>query len=168
MNNSSITSISPYPNSPGFVPKQTVAVGGVVLASEPIIYNCGRATLKIDVVNRGDRPIQVGSHFHFFEVNRYLEFDRNLAFGKHLNIPATTAVRFEPGDKRSVELVDFGGKRRLIGFAGLTNGYVGSEDFPTYFPVRIKALHRMRLRGFKSSGDNDISVDNSTLNAKYD
>ena len=84
------------PIVPGFTPKQYVGVGGEILSAEPIEYNEGRYTAKIVVHNTGDRPIQVGSHFHFFEVNRYLEFDRAKAFGCHLNIPATTAIRFEP------------------------------------------------------------------------
>ena len=84
------------PIVPGFTPKQHVGVGGEILSAEPIEYNEGRYTAKIVVHNTGDRPIQVGSHFHFFEVNRYLEFDRAKAFGCHLNIPATTAIRFEP------------------------------------------------------------------------
>lgn len=131
--------------------EKSVAVGGVLLAAEPIAYNCGRRTVKIKVRNTGDRPIQVGSHFHFFEVNRYLEFDRAAAFGRHLNIPATTAVRFEPGDEKEVELVDFAGKRRMIGFNALTEGAAGTEDAPVYYPVQTLAMKRARLFGFKSS-----------------
>ena len=124
-------------------------VGGVVLADTPIEYNKGRATVRITVHNTGDRPIQVGSHFHFFEVNRYLEFDRAAAFGCHLNIPATTAVRFEPGDSKEVELVTYGGKRRVWGFNDLTRGYTGTEDDPSYYPARERAIRRMTKRGFK-------------------
>ena len=142
-----------YPNQPGFVPRQPVAVGGEILRSEPIEYNTGRKTAKLTVRNTGDRPIQVGSHFHFFEVNRYLEFDRNAAFGSHLNIPSTTAVRFEPGDQKEVEVVTYSGKRRVIGFNGLVMGYTGDEDTPTYFPARMKALRRARKAGFKSTSD---------------
>ena len=87
-----------YPNEPGFKPAKPVAVGGVILMNAPIEYNTGRKTVQLVVRNTGDRPVQVGSHFHFFEVNRYLEFDRDAAFGCHLNIPATTAIRFELGD----------------------------------------------------------------------
>ena len=126
-------------------------VGGVVLADTPIEYNKGRATVRITVHNTGDRPIQVGSHFHFFEVNRYLEFDRAAAFGCHLNIPATTAVRFEPGDSKEVELVTYGGKRRVWGFNDLTRGYTGTEDDPSYYPARERAIRRMTKRGFKHS-----------------
>lgn len=142
-----------YPNKPGFKPQQAVIVGGEILSSEPIEYNLERRTAKLTVRNTGDRPIQVGSHFHFFEVNRYLEFDRNAAFGCHLNIPSTTAIRFEPGDQKEVEVVTFSGKRRVMGFNGLVMGYTGDEDAPTYFPARIKAVERARRRGFKSTSD---------------
>lgn len=108
-----------YPNTPGFTPKEYVPVGGVILADTPIEYNTGRRTVTLKVRNTGDRPIQVGSHYHFFEVNRYLEFDRPKAYGYHLNIPATTAIRFEPGDEKEVELVTYWGKRRVIGFNNL-------------------------------------------------
>ena len=138
-----------YPNQPGFRPAQPVPVGGVVLRGEPVAYNEGRKTVKLTVRNTGDRPIQVGSHFHFFEVNRYLEFDRDAAFGCHLNIPATTAIRFEPGDQKEVEVVSYAGKRRIIGFNNLVMGYSGDEDVPSYYPARTKAFLRMRQRGFK-------------------
>lgn len=133
---------------------QPVPVGGVILAETPITYNCNRKTVKITVRNTGDRPIQIGSHFHFFEVNRYMEFDRPQAFGMHLNIPATTAIRFEPGEEREVELVAFGGKRRIIGFNNLVMGYAGEEDYPTYYPIRSKAIARMEKRGFKTISNN--------------
>ncbi len=141
-----------YPNKAGFSPSKPVPVGGIILSNDPVEYNTGRKTVTVTVVNRGDRPIQVGSHFHFFEVNRYLEFDRNAAFGCHLNIPATTAVRFEPGDRKQVEVVTFAGKRRVIGFNGLVNGYTGDEDAPTYYPARLKAVRRMHDAGFMCVG----------------
>ena len=90
--------------------------GEYILRSEPIEANVGRETVEIEVANHGDRPIQVGSHMHFFEVNKALVFPRRLAFGKHLNIPAGTAVRFEPGDRKRVTLVAFAGHG---GFSGL-------------------------------------------------
>src|SRR5690349_21544208 len=96
--------------------------GEYLLASDPIELNAGRETKRIDVSNRGDRPIQIGSHFHFFEVNRYLAFDRAAAYGMRLNIAAGTAVRFEPGDTREVELVAIGGTRDVSGLNGLVNG----------------------------------------------
>ncbi len=138
------------PKAEGYTPKTAVAVGGTVLADSPIEYNACRRTVRVTVRNTGDRPIQVGSHFHFFEVNRYLEFDRDAAFGYHLNIPATTAIRFEPGDQKDVELVAYSGKRRVIGFNGLTDGYTGGEDTPSYFPIRMKALAAMEKMGFKN------------------
>lgn len=139
-----------YPNQPGFKPQQVAPVGGVILTDAPIEYNNGRYTTRIVVHNTGDRPIQVGSHFHFFEVNRYLEFDRPAAFGCRLNIPATTAIRFEPGDEKEVEVVVYGGKRRVIGFNDLTNGYTGEEDTPSFYPIRMKALRKCERMGFKT------------------
>ena len=96
--------------------------GEYILANEPVECNVGRATLKVIVVNTGDRPVQVGSHFHFFEVNRQMEFDREKAFGMRLNIPAGTAVRFEPGEEKEVELVEFGGNKTIHGFNNLVDG----------------------------------------------
>ncbi|AOL34738.1 MULTISPECIES: urease subunit beta [Geobacillus] len=92
------------------------------LREEPIVCNRQKSATKLTVVNRGDRPVQVGSHFHFFEVNAFLEFDRQAAYGKHLNIPAGTAVRFEPGDAKQVELVPFSGERRVYGLNNMVNG----------------------------------------------
>ncbi len=137
-----------YPNRPGFKPAQAVAVGGTLLAEGDIEYNTGRRTVTVEVRNSGDRPVQVGSHFHFFEVNRALLFDRAAAFGMHLNIPATTAVRFEAGDSKRVELVAFGGKRRIVGFNALTEGYAGDEASPAYLPSRTLALQRAATLGF--------------------
>jgi urease subunit beta len=99
-----------------------VIPGEYVLAEGDIVANQGRRTLELVVANTGDRPIQVGSHFHFFEVNRALRFDRAQAFGMRLNIPAGTAVRFEPGDEKRVTLVELGGARYIVGLNGLTNG----------------------------------------------
>lgn len=87
-----------------------------------IELNVDRRTLTLDVANSGDRPIQVGSHYHFFETNEALEFDRAASRGMRLNIPAGTAVRFEPGQRREVELVDLSGGRRVFGFAGRVMG----------------------------------------------
>jgi urease subunit gamma/beta len=104
------------------------APGAYLLADEPIEANEGRETIQIYVRNRGDRPVQVGSHFHFFEVNKALDFDRRAAFGKRLNVPAGTAVRFEPGEEKHVELVVLGGDRVVHGFNALTNGSVSSQE----------------------------------------
>ncbi len=87
-----------------------------------IELNAGRRTLSLSVANRGDRPIQVGSHYHFFETNDALSFDRDSTRGMRLNIPAGTAVRFEPGQTRDIELVDLAGLRRVFGFAGRVMG----------------------------------------------
>lgn len=138
-----------YPAEAGFIPSQQVRIGGVVFGQGELHYNQERPTLRIRVQNTGDRPIQVGSHFHFFEVNRLLQFDREAAFGCHLNIPATTAIRFEPGDEREVELVPFAGKQRITGFNGLVGGYAGCEPKPDYYPARARALRRMLSRGFR-------------------
>jgi urease beta subunit len=96
--------------------------GEYFLEETEIEINAGRATVSIEVTNRGDRPVQVGSHCHFFEVNRALAFDRARAYGMRLNIAAGTAVRFEPGDAVAVELVAIGGTREVIGINGLVNG----------------------------------------------
>jgi urease beta subunit len=96
--------------------------GEYVLGDAAIEINQGRKTVKIAVKNRGDRPVQVGSHCHFFEVNRCLTFDRERAYGMRLNIAAGTAVRFEPGDEKDVELVALGGARRVFGLNGLVEG----------------------------------------------
>ena len=147
-----------YPDEAGFSPAQRVAVGGILPAAAPIEYNLGRKTVQLTVRNTGDRPIQVGSHFHFFEVNRYLEFDRDASFGCHLNIPATTAIRFEPGDQKQVEVVAYSGKRRVIGFNGLVMGYTGDEDAPTYYPARLRALRKVREAGFKIIAERDAEA----------
>ncbi len=91
-------------------------------AAGPITINAGRKTATVLVANQGDRPVQVGSHFHFFEVNRALIFDRKAAYGMRLNIAAGTAVRFEPGEQKEVTLVEFGGSRIIHGHNGLVNG----------------------------------------------
>jgi urease beta subunit len=96
--------------------------GEYKLAEGDVIANDGRREIELEIANTGDRPIQVGSHFHFFEVNRALKFDRGAAFGIRLNIPAGTAVRFEPGDSKKVRLVELGGSKRVNGLNGLTNG----------------------------------------------
>jgi urease beta subunit len=118
--------------------------GEYLLASTPLEANAGRSTVTLAVANLGDRPVQVGSHCHFFEVNRWLAFDRIQAYGRRLNIAAGTAVRFEPGDTREVELVALGGERRAHGINGLVNGRLDDPD------VRQRALQR--VRDFAASG----------------
>jgi len=112
--------------------------GEYLLAEGDIEINAGRPTVRLSVSNRGDRPVQVGSHCHFFEINRALAFDRAAAYGMRLNIAAGTAVRFEPGDTREVELVAIGGARRIVGLNGLVNGDL---DDPR---TRQHALERVR------------------------
>ncbi|WP_391559811.1 urease subunit beta [Robertmurraya sp.] len=102
--------------------------GEYVLKTEPIVCNENKESITIQVLNRGDRPIQIGSHFHFYEVNKALQFDREKAFGKHLDIPAGTAVRFEPGDEKEVELVSFSGEQKVYGLNNLTNGSIAKGE----------------------------------------
>jgi urease beta subunit len=118
--------------------------------AEPVHYivpdgeielNAGRPTASVRVKNTGDRPVQVGSHYHFFEANRELEFDRRAAYGMRLDIPAGTAVRFEPGDEKDVDLVAFGGEREVHSLNRLTEG-------PTADGNREAALQRARERGY--------------------
>jgi urease subunit beta len=121
-------------------------VGGYVLASAPVQINPGRPRLKLAVRNTGDRPIQVGSHFHFFEVNRALEFDRRQGFGRRLDIAAGTAVRFEPGDQREVTLVPFGGKLQVYGFNNLVDGWAPLSG--AYRPRATRAFRLAEEFGF--------------------
>ena len=119
--------------------------GEWLLAEDPIEINAGRRTLQLPVRNTGDRPIQVGSHFHFFEVNRALEFDRRATLGMRLDVPSGQSIRFEAGDERDVELVAFGGHGRVIGFNGLLDGGVSSRD------AVARALRRAARLGFSGA-----------------
>ena len=119
--------------------------GEYILANEPITANKGRKTIKLTVKNTGDRPVQVGSHTHFFEVNKALEFDRKKSLGFRLNIPAGTAIRFEPGDSKIVELVELGGKKIIYGFHGLVQGNLKSTS------VKNKALRTAKKKNFKGA-----------------
>lgn len=114
--------------------------GEYLLRDEPVELNAGRKAIRVRVDNAGDRPIQVGSHTHFFEVNKHLRFDRARAYGCHLNIPAGTALRFEPGEGREIEVVPFAGARRVFGMSGLVSGALDDE--------RERALQRAADRGF--------------------
>lgn len=129
--------------------KPSAPVGGYVLSDSPIEINAGRPTVTLEVRNTGDRPIQVGSHFHFFESNRELEFDRECAFGMRLDIPAGTAIRFEPGDQKTVTLVPVGGNQRVYGFNNLVDGSTTSSK-PDYQQKRAASLARADERGFKT------------------
>jgi urease subunit beta len=124
--------------------------GGYVVAPGFIEINPGRPRTTVTVRNTGDRPVQIGSHFHFFEVNRYLEFDRGAAFGKRLDIPANTAVRFEPGDEKDVTLVPYGGKRFVFGFNSLVDGWTGEGPTPGYTPNKAQSIAKAEELGFKS------------------
>src|ERR1700686_4861240 len=120
---------------------QPMIPGEYLLSENDIEANAGRATARLTVTNIGDRPIQVGSHFHFFEVNKALRFDRAVAFGMRLNIPAGTAVRFEPGDSKKIVLVEIGGSKHVYGLNGLTNGLADESTKPG-------ALKRAAEQGF--------------------
>jgi urease beta subunit len=137
----------PVENNDGIIQQPTgelMQPGEYILADPAgaIEANVGRATAQVLVRHTGDRPIQVGSHFHFFEVNRALDFDRRAAYGMRLNIPAGTAVRFEPGEEKEVGLVAFGGARRIYGHHGLVNGAL--DDAQT----RQAAEQQITERGF--------------------
>ncbi len=125
--------------------KETIIPGEILAAEGDIEINAGRRTAKLRVLNTGDRPVQVGSHYHFFETNKALEFDRGASFGMHLDIPAGTAVRFAPGESKDVVLTEFGGSGELLGLNGLTDGNWRSQG------KKEEALARARQRGFKGA-----------------
>lgn len=119
--------------------------GEYFLKAGDIIANAGRKTIIIRVVNTGDRPVQIGSHCHFFEVNKMMSFPREAAFGMRLNIPSGNAVRFEPGEEKEVELVELGGSQRVIGINNLVNGAINDPA------VKAAALAKARSLNFKST-----------------
>ena len=123
----------------------TLEPGAILAAEGEIELSAGRPRATLAVVNTGDRPVQIGSHYHFFEVNKALDFDRAAAFGMRLDIPAGTAVRFEPGQRKEVALVGFGGRRELSGLNALTDGLATDQS------VREAALRRARDAGFKGA-----------------
>lgn len=102
--------------------------GEYILKNDPIEINADKKTIFIEVTNMGDRPVQIGSHFHFFEVNKKMNFDRMKTLGMRLNIAAGTAVRFEPGEEKKVELVEIGGTKTLVGFNNLLDGTIDVEN----------------------------------------
>jgi len=118
--------------------------GEYFVGTNDIECNIGRTTTTITIVNTGDRPVQVGSHFHFFEVNRQMEFDRSKAFGMRLNIASGTAVRFEPGEEKEVELVTFGGNRNAFSANNLVNGSTINEA------NKAAALNKLASLNFKN------------------
>jgi urease subunit gamma/beta len=119
--------------------------GEVVVAEGEIVLNEGRATTDVTVRNIGDRPIQVGSHYHFFEVNKELECDRSAAFGMRLDIPAGTAIRFEPGEEKTVHLVALGGDRQVHGLNQLTEGSVDDKG------NRVESMKRVAAGGYRGA-----------------
>lgn len=131
---------SPIAPAPG-----DLVPGEIITADGEIELNAGRRAVELEVVNTGDRDIQVRSHAHFFEINRALEFDRSKAFGMRLDSPSGVGVRFEPGIAKTVRLVAFGGARRALGFAGLTNGPLDEPN------AREAALAAARARGYRGA-----------------
>lgn len=119
--------------------------GEYFLKKEPIELNAGRRTVSIIVINTGDRPVQVGSHIHFFEINRQMDFDREKAFGMRLDIPSGTAVRFEPGEEKEVQLVEIGGHRTIYGINHLTNGDTNDPS------IKQQALDKINALKFKNT-----------------
>jgi len=118
----------------------TLEIGGYLLDEGDIALNDESESFLLEVENRGDRPIQVGSHYHFFEVNAALSFERLHAYGMRLNIPAGTSVRFEPGSHKSVSLIAFKGKRYVSGFNGLVEGFLDDEETKTLALKRLEAF----------------------------
>ena len=117
--------------------------GEYILQNDDVIANNGKSTVDITVINTGDRPVQIGSHFHFFEINKQLLFDRSKAFGMHLNIPAGTAVRFEPGEEKQVTLVAYGGNKKVFGFNNLVDGDLSAVN-------RKSAMEKALSQNFKN------------------
>ena len=128
----------------------SLAPGAIICEAGAIEINAGRERKTLNVTNQGDRPIQIGSHFHFFEVNRALSFDRPEALGFRLDIPAGTAVRFEPGDSQLVTLVALAGDRLVLGLNDLVNG---SLDDPQ---IRAAALAKVKAENYGHSNAHDL------------
>tara|TARA_Y100001936_G_scaffold253254_1_gene316847 strand:- start:1773 stop:2141 length:369 start_codon:yes stop_codon:yes gene_type:complete len=117
--------------------------GEIIVGEGNIVCNANRKTVKVKATNTGDRPVQIGSHFHFFEVNRAISFNRENAIGMRLNIPASTAVRFEPGEEKEVELVEIGGSHSAYGHNDLMNGSTTENS------NKEKAMQLLRSKNFK-------------------
>ena len=124
-----------------------IVPGELLTADEPVEINADRETASVTVENTGDRPSQVGSHFHFFEANPALDFDREAAYGMRLDIPAGTAIRFEPGCEEDVDLVAYGGNRIMKGMGGLVEGDLDDEE------VKEAALERAREQGYMEADE---------------
>ena len=116
-------------------------IGAIIPADGDIVLNEGKKTVTLKVQHTGDRPVQVGSHFHFFEVNKQLVFDRPAAYGYHLDIPSGTAIRFEPGEEKEVQLTEMGGAKRIYGLNDLTCAQATDT-------TRAASVETAKLRGF--------------------
>lgn len=116
-------------------------IGEIIPANRDITLNEGKKTVTILVANKGDRPVQVGSHYHFFEVNKCLSFDREKAYGYHLDIASGTSVRFEPGEEKEVQLTEMGGRKRVFGLNDLTRAQVGED-------TKATSMETAKLKGF--------------------
>jgi urease subunit gamma/beta len=140
-----VTVHEPIGPGKGSIEEAVVTPGEIIPAEGDIEINAGRRRVTLKAVNTGDRPIQIGSHFHFFEVNKALQFEREKAFGMHLDIPAGTAVRFEPGEAKEITLCEFGGTGEVFGLNSLTNGSTRS-------PARkAEAVRKAKEQGFKGA-----------------
>jgi urease subunit gamma/beta len=135
------------PIRPGKLQNEATAVvpGEIITPDGDIELNAGRRKVTIKATNTGDRPIQIGSHYHFFEANKALDFDRAASFGMHLDVPAGTAVRFEPGEAKQVTLAAFGGSGEIFGLNNLTDGSTKGEK------SKADALKKAKARGFKGA-----------------
>lgn len=122
--------------------------GEYFIEKDYITLNSGRKQLDIKVSNTGDRPVQVGSHFHFFEVNKCLEFDRKKSFGMRLDIPSGTAVRFEPGEEREITLTEFAGSKSIFGLNGLTSGSLKDKEV---FEKAVKRASKLAFKGVETN-----------------
>ena len=116
-------------------------IGEVIPVEREIELNAGKKTVQVKVVHTGDRPVQVGSHFHFFEVNKCLSFDREKAYGYHLDIPSGTSVRFEPGEEKEVQLTEMGGRQRVFGLNDLTRAQATDD-------TKAASMETAKLKGF--------------------
>ena len=133
-------------------------IGEIMASDREITLNEGKKTVTVMVANKGDRPVQVGSHFHFFEVNRALEFDRHAAYGMRMNISSTTAIRFEPGDEKTVSLVSIGGTSGTYGFNNLVDRFEPGEE---------KEVQLVEMGGRKRVfGLNDLTRAQATADTK--
>ena len=116
-------------------------IGAIMPKDREIELNAGKETVQVVVTNKGDRPVQVGSHYHFFEVNRCLSFDREKAYGFHLDIPSGTSVRFEPGEEKKVQLTAIGGNKRVFGLNDLTRAQATDA-------TKAESMENAKLKGF--------------------